>query len=130
MDASPDELALARENLDEPDWAHGPPVVTPVDPREVPELGTFFSRKRVTLVRLGVFCLAMAIPLCVGAAKAIGDEWNEAISKDPSSIELRRIPVHADTGHADTGHIDTGHSEVMRARLPHSEPTRLRPANP
>jgi len=120
MDASPDDLALARENLHEPDWAHGPPVALPVDPREIPELGTFFSRKRVTLVRLGVFCLATAIPLCVGAAKAIAEEWNEAIAKDPSTIELRRIPVHADTRH-----IDTGHLEIQRTHAGRVEPTRL-----
>jgi hypothetical protein len=104
MDASSEELALARETLDEPEWTHGRPVAEPVDPREVPELGTFFFRKRAAAVHLGVFCLTLVVAFGIGAARAIADVWNEPIAKDPSPVEQKRLPVQAESA---ASHVET-----------------------
>jgi hypothetical protein len=89
------ELVHARESIDEPEWTHAPPVAQPVDPSEVPELGTFFFHKRVTLARASVVVVAAAIASLGGLARAIADEWDEPIVKDPILLEHRLIPVAA-----------------------------------
>lgn len=89
------ELAQARESIHEDEWTYAPPVARPVDPSEVPELGTFFFTKRATLAKLAVVAIAGALASLGGLARAIADEWNEPIAKDPSSVEHRLIPVAA-----------------------------------
>ncbi len=87
------ELVHARESIDEPELTHALRVVQSVDPREVPELGTFFFHKRVTLARASVVLIAAAIASLGGLARAIADEWDEPIEKDPTQLEHRLIPV-------------------------------------
>lgn len=89
------DLVHARESVDEPELVHALRVVQPVDPGEVPELGTFFFHKRVTLARASIVVIAAAIASLGGLARAIADEWNEPIAKDPTVLEHRLIPVAA-----------------------------------